>query len=228
MHFPRARTISSACASRSRSRARTSQRGSGGPFGAAIFARGASRPLAVGVNCVERLRNAVLHAEIVALMLAEARLGSYTLRAPGAPEYELFTSCAPCAMCLGATLWSGVRRIVCAAGREDAMALGFDEGPVFPEILALPGSAGHRARARPARRGGGRGDAPLSRGQRAGLQRLSASWVRLSGTANAVSAWPAPHSDLAVSRPMRCATPLKRGPTGARPRGARPPARATA
>ena len=108
-------------------------RGSGGPFGAAIFARGAPRPLAVGVNCVERLRNAVLHAEIVALMLAEARLGSYTLRAPGAPEYELFTSCAPCAMCLGATLWSGVRRIVCAAGREDAMALGFDEGPVFPE-----------------------------------------------------------------------------------------------
>ena len=108
-------------------------RGSGGPFGAAIFARDAPRPLAVGVNCVERLRNAVLHAEIVALMLAEARLGSYTLRAPGAPEYELFTSCAPCAMCLGATLWSGVRRIVCAAGREDAMALGFDEGPVFPE-----------------------------------------------------------------------------------------------
>lgn len=108
-------------------------RGSGGPFGAAIFARGASRPFAVGVNCVERLRNAMLHAEVVALMLAEARLGSYTLRAPGAPEYELFTSCAPCAMCLGATLWSGVRRIVCAAGREDAMALGFDEGPVFPE-----------------------------------------------------------------------------------------------
>ena len=108
-------------------------RGSGGPFGAAIFARGAPRPLAVGVNCVERLRNAVLHAEIVALMLAEARVGSYTLRAPDAPEYELFTSCAPCAMCLGATLWSGVRRIVCAAGREDAMALGFDEGPVFPE-----------------------------------------------------------------------------------------------
>lgn len=108
-------------------------RGSGGPFGAAIFARGAPRPFAVGVNCVERLRNAMLHAEVVALMLAEARLGSYTLRAPGVPEYELFSSCAPCAMCLGATLWSGVRRIVCAAGREDAMALGFDEGPVFPE-----------------------------------------------------------------------------------------------
>lgn len=109
------------------------EHGSGGPFGAAIFARGAPRPLAVGVNCVERLRNAVLHAEIVALMLAQARLGSYTLRAPGAAPFELFTSCAPCAMCLGATLWSGVRRIVSAAGRDDATALGFDEGPVFPE-----------------------------------------------------------------------------------------------
>ncbi|MBK6280031.1 MAG: nucleoside deaminase [Gammaproteobacteria bacterium] len=154
-------------------------RGSGGPFGAAIFARGASRPFAVGVNCVERLRNAMLHAEVVALMLAEARLGSYTLRAPGAPEYELFTSCAPCAMCLGATLWSGVRRIVCAAGREDAMALGFDEGPVFPEILALP-----------ARRRASRSSTACSRRRRPQVMRRyregnglvyngwSASWVR--------------------------------------------------
>lgn len=36
-------------------------------------------------------------------------------------------------MCLGAALWSGVRRIVCGAGRDDAMGLGFEEGPVFPE-----------------------------------------------------------------------------------------------
>ena len=107
-------------------------RGSGGPFGAAVFAHGAPRPLAVGVNSVERLGNAMLHAEVVALMLAEARLGSYTLGAPGLPACELFTSCAPCAMCLGAALWSGVRRIVCAAKREDATELGFDEGPVFP------------------------------------------------------------------------------------------------
>lgn len=107
-------------------------RGSGGPFGAAVFARGAPRPIAVGVNSVERLGNAMLHAEVVALMLAQARLGSYTLGAAGMPACELFTTCAPCAMCLGASHWSGVRRIVFAAGREDAMALGFDEGPVFP------------------------------------------------------------------------------------------------
>ncbi len=107
-------------------------RGSGGPFGAAVFAAGGERPLAVGVNAVERLDNAVLHAEVVALMLAQAAIGSYTLRRDGGPDYELFTSCVPCAMCLGAALWSGVTRIVCGAAREDAMELGFDEGPVFP------------------------------------------------------------------------------------------------
>nr|MBA3258060.1 nucleoside deaminase [Gemmatimonadales bacterium] len=50
--------------------------------------------------------------------------------------------CEPCAMCLGATLWSGVRRLVCGATREDAAALGFDEGPVFPESYAYLESRG--------------------------------------------------------------------------------------
>ena len=108
-------------------------RGAGGPLGAAVFQQPGNHLVAVGVNSVERLHNSVLHAEIVALMLAEKRLRSYTLRAPGFPSHELVTSCEPCAMCLGAALWSGVRRIVCGAGRGDAMALGFEEGPVFPE-----------------------------------------------------------------------------------------------
>lgn len=105
--------------------------GTGGPFGAAVFEQGGARPLAVGVNRVEPLANACAHAELVALMAAQARAGSYTLRQAGAPARELFTSCAPCAMCLGAALWSGVTRIVCGATRDDALALGFDEGPVF-------------------------------------------------------------------------------------------------
>jgi len=105
----------------------------GGPFGAAAFQQSGSHLVAVGVNSVARLHNAILHAEVMALMLAEARLRSYTLRAPGFPSSELITSCAPCAMCLGAALWSGVRRIVCGAGRTDATGLGFEEGPVFPE-----------------------------------------------------------------------------------------------
>lgn len=107
-------------------------RGSGGPFGAAVFEQPSGRLVAAGVNSVERLHNSVLHAETVAVMFAQARLGSYTLNAPGLPAHELYSSCEPCAMCLGALLWAGVRRIVCAASRQDAVRIGFDEGPVFP------------------------------------------------------------------------------------------------
>lgn len=107
-------------------------RGTGGPFGAAIFEEGSGRLVAVGTNSVTRLNNSVLHAEVVAFMTAQSRLSSFTLHAPGLPEHMLATSCEPCAMCLGATLWSGVRRLLCGAAREDAERLGFDEGPVYP------------------------------------------------------------------------------------------------
>ena len=105
----------------------------GGPFGSAVFERDSGRLVAVGVNRVLPLNNSVLHGEIVAFMMAQQRVGSYTLGAPNLPRHELATSCDPCAMCLGAALWSGVKRVVCGATREDAMALNFDEGPVFPE-----------------------------------------------------------------------------------------------
>jgi tRNA(Arg) A34 adenosine deaminase TadA len=109
------------------------RRGDGGPFGAAIFERATGRLVSVGVNSVVRLSNCTLHGEMVAFMTAQARLGSFTLGGPGVPEHELFTSCEPCAMCLGATLWSGVRRLAYGASRDDAIAVGFDEGPVYPE-----------------------------------------------------------------------------------------------
>lgn len=107
----------------------------GGPFGAAIF-DGQGRLVAVGVNSVVRLRNSALHAEMVAFMRAQARVGDYSLAAAGVPPHSLYSSCDPCAMCLGAALWAGVRRIVCGATRQDAVALRFDEGPVFPESYA--------------------------------------------------------------------------------------------
>jgi len=103
----------------------------GGPFGAAVFERDSGRLVAVGMNSVVRLHNCALHGEMVAFMMAQARLGSFTLAAPGMPAHELVTSCAPCAMCLGAILWSGVKRVVCGAAREDATRLSFEEGPVF-------------------------------------------------------------------------------------------------
>lgn len=109
------------------------ERKTGGPFGAAVFERGTGRLISVGVNSVVRLNNSTLHAEMVAYQLAQKRIASYTLSADGHPAHELFTSCEPCAMCLGATLWSGVSRVVIAASRDDAIAIGFDEGPVFAE-----------------------------------------------------------------------------------------------
>ena len=105
----------------------------GGPFGAAVFERDSGRLVGVGMNLVVPLNNSVLHAEIVAFMDAEARLQSYSLKAEGLPAHEVVTTCEPCAMCLGASLWAGVQRIVYAATREDASALRFDEGPVFPQ-----------------------------------------------------------------------------------------------
>lgn len=112
------------------------EHGTGGPFGAVVFERASGRPVAAGMNSVVRLNNCTLHGEMVAFMMAQARLGRFTLRTPGGPGYELVTSCEPCAMCLGATLWSGVERVVCGARRDDARRLDFEEGPVFPESHA--------------------------------------------------------------------------------------------
>lgn len=106
-------------------------RGTGGPFGAAVFETRTGKLVGVGTNGVIRLNNSSAHAEIVALMMAQAKVGSFSLRDD--VHHELFSSCEPCAMCLGATLWSGVTRLVFAATREDAERLNFDEGPVFPE-----------------------------------------------------------------------------------------------
>jgi tRNA(Arg) A34 adenosine deaminase TadA len=111
-------------------------RGTGGPFGAAIVEQGTGALVAVGMNSVVRLNNCTLHGEMVAFMMAQSRLKSFTMRSDDGPVYELATSCEPCAMCLGATLWSGVSRVLCGAHRDDARRLNFDEGPVFPESHA--------------------------------------------------------------------------------------------
>jgi tRNA(Arg) A34 adenosine deaminase TadA len=108
-------------------------RGTGGPFGAAIFERSTGALLSVGVNSVVRLNNSTLHAEMLAIMMAQHRIGSYTLAGSSDASFELFSSCDPCAMCLGAVLWSGLKRMVTGADRDDATALNFEEGPVFPQ-----------------------------------------------------------------------------------------------
>ena len=119
-------------------------RGTGGPFGAAVFEAESGAVVAVGMNSVVRLNNCTLHGEMVAFMMAQARLGCFSFRSQSGPTYERVTSCEPCAMCLGATLWSGVRRVVCGAHRDDARRLDFEEGPVFPESHAYLEARGVR------------------------------------------------------------------------------------
>jgi tRNA(Arg) A34 adenosine deaminase TadA len=107
----------------------------GGPFGAVVFDDRTGAVVAAAVNRVQQLANCALHAEVMALMFAQQRVGCHTLYNDRGTEYVLATSCDPCAMCLGAVLWSGVQRVICGATRDDAMDIGFDEGPVFPESL---------------------------------------------------------------------------------------------
>lgn len=101
--------------------------GTGGPFGAALIEEETRRLLGIGVNLVVSGRASVLHAEIVALTLAQQRTGSYDLAA-GGRDVTLYSTAEPCAMCLGAIPWSGVNRLVCGARDEDVRAIGFDEG----------------------------------------------------------------------------------------------------
>ncbi|MBH0202706.1 MAG: nucleoside deaminase [Nitrospira sp.] len=101
----------------------------GGPFGAAVFESRTGRLIAAGVNVVESTNCSLAHAEMVALANTHRTLGQFDLGAQGMPKLTLFTSCEPCAMCYGAILWSGVRKVVCAARESDAIAIGFDEAP---------------------------------------------------------------------------------------------------
>ncbi len=109
------------------------RQGTGGPFGAAIFERASGRLLAPGVNLVVGSGCSVFHAEMVAIMVAQRVAGTFDLGGESLPPYELVASTEPCAMCLGAIPWSGVRGLVCGARDEDARAVGFDEGAKMAE-----------------------------------------------------------------------------------------------
>ena len=105
------------------------EHGTGGPFGAGIFRADTHRLVAPGVNLVLSSGTSMAHAEMVAITIAQQILGSHDLGALGLPSHELVTSCEPCAMCLGAVCWSGLRHLLCGARGSDAEAIGFDEGP---------------------------------------------------------------------------------------------------
>src|SRR5699024_10153621 len=88
--------------------------GNGGPFAAVVVDSATGDVVSVGVNVVLSSRLSVMHAEVVALALAQERTGTWDLGADGV-QRELVANARPCIQCYGATMWSGVRSLVIGA-----------------------------------------------------------------------------------------------------------------
>ena len=111
---------------------RNVEENTGGPFAAGVFERDTGRVVIVGINRVEPMQCSSAHAEVVTLSLAQKKLGTWNLGEPGKPALQLVVNWLPCAMCLGAVLWSGVRSLAIAGLANDSRLeeiTGFDEGP---------------------------------------------------------------------------------------------------
>lgn len=110
------------------------ENGTGGPFAAGVFERDTGKLIVIGVNRVVPSSCSSAHAEVVALSLAQKILGTFDLGGANLPAYQLVVNWRPCAMCYGASIWSGIRDMVIAgSGPELEQITGFDEGPIHPE-----------------------------------------------------------------------------------------------
>jgi len=105
----------------------------GGPFGAVVVKGG--EIIGEGCNRVTSTNDPTAHAEIVAIREACTNLNSFQLEG-----CEIYTSCEPCPMCLGAIYWARPARMFFACTREDAANAGFDDDFIYEEI-ALPPEA---------------------------------------------------------------------------------------
>ena len=103
----------------------------GGPFGAVIARDGDI--LAEAANCVTTHCDPTAHAEVSAIREAAARLGTFDLSG-----CEIYTSCEPCPMCLGAIYWARLDKIYYANNREDAARAGFDDDFIYRELELKP------------------------------------------------------------------------------------------
>jgi tRNA(Arg) A34 adenosine deaminase TadA len=113
---------------------RNAEEKTGGPFGTIIVETETGVLKGVGVNRVAPLSCSLLHGETVAIAMAQSMLKTSNLGASGTPSHTLVTSAQPCAMCCGATAWSGVRKLITGASGQDVETLtGFDEGPIHPD-----------------------------------------------------------------------------------------------
>ncbi|MCZ6520681.1 MAG: nucleoside deaminase [Bacteroidetes bacterium] len=101
--------------------------GSGGPFGAVIVKDG--RIIATGTNKVTASNDPTAHAEVVAIRNACLELGSFQL-----DGCEIYCSCEPCPMCLGAIYWARPKKIYYACDKSDAASIDFDDGFIYSEI----------------------------------------------------------------------------------------------
>lgn len=104
------------------------ERGKGGPFGAVIVKNGSI--VAEGVNCVTADNDPTAHAEITAIRGACAKLGTFSLR-----DCDIYTSCEPCPMCLGAIYWAHLSRIYFGNVAADASKIGFDDSFIYREFV---------------------------------------------------------------------------------------------
>ncbi len=103
------------------------RQGRGGPF-AALVVKG-SAVVARGTNRVTTAHDPTAHAEVVAIREACRALGDFQLNG-----CDLYTSCEPCPMCLGALYWARLDRVFFAASRQDAAAAGFDDAFIYDEL----------------------------------------------------------------------------------------------
>jgi guanine deaminase len=99
----------------------------GGPFGAVIVNNGAI--VAEGVNRVTATTDATAHAEVVAIRAACSKLGTFTLK-----DCDIYTSCEPCPMCLGAIYWAHLAHIYFGNVAADASAIGFDDSFIYRQF----------------------------------------------------------------------------------------------
>jgi tRNA(Arg) A34 adenosine deaminase TadA len=101
--------------------------GEGGPFGAVIV-RGQAI-IAEGWNRVTLTQDPTAHAEVTAIRNACVKLGTHELTG-----CDIYTSCEPCPMCLGAIYWARIDHIYYANRREDAASIGFDDQFIYEEM----------------------------------------------------------------------------------------------
>lgn len=103
--------------------------GKGGPFGCVIVLNG--EIIGEGCNQVTSSNDPTAHAEVVAIRQACGKLGTYQLAG-----CDIYTSCEPCPMCLGAIYWARPRKVIYANTREEAAAIEFDDDFIYGEINA--------------------------------------------------------------------------------------------